>query len=265
MFEKRDYSSPMKLMKFFKSSGKTDRIRTLTEIRLNQLVWRGKPRRAMDFKDACNEFPVEVRDIISSGEAELTVSKIRGLFAELEQEQGSRLPFPVTFNADITFAILVYAFARTLRPKVVLECGVGYGISSALILLALDQTGIGSLQSLDLPALADPEGVYTGAVVPKILRNRWQLRYGSSRKLLPGVLREIDEVGLFISDSANVFTLQKYEYEIVFPKLAHHGVMIFNNISARFQAFLESTSKGNFSIIWQVEKVSCATALIVKE
>jgi hypothetical protein len=90
------------------------------------------------------------------------------------------------------------------------------------------------------------------------------LSLGSSRKLLPGLLEKIASLKLFISDSANVFTLQRFEFAQVFPLVAPGGVMIFNNISLRFQKYLEEVEGIRVISIWQMEKRGCVTALVIK-
>jgi hypothetical protein len=147
---------------------------------------------------------------------------------------------------------------------VAIEAGVGYGITSALILSAMERNRMGVLISIDLPPLSDPEGAFIGIAVPERLRERWLLRFGSSRRWLPDILKRVEEVGLFISDSANVYTLQRYEFTKVWPKVVRNGVCIFNNISNRFWHFLESFSDAHSYAIWQVEKSSCVTGLIIK-
>src|SRR5205823_3341237 len=77
-----------------------------------------------------------------------------------------------------------YAIARLRRPDVVVETGVHDGLSSALILRALERNRNGSLISIDLPSIDLPPGG-PGWLVPADLRSRWDLRLGDARKLLP--------------------------------------------------------------------------------
>ena len=51
-----------------------------------------------------------------------------------------------------------YAAIRSLRPEVVVETGVANGVSTAYLLLALDQNGKGILHSIEIgdPAYLPP-------------------------------------------------------------------------------------------------------------
>ncbi len=173
-------------------------------------------------------------------------------------------PFPTYYNADKSLALLCYALTHYLRPEVVLETGVGHGITSALVLFALERNECGKLISIDLSPLADPYGLCTALAVPEYLRKRWTLYLGTSRRRLPKVLKGMGNIELFISDSANVHTLQRYEFETVWPKLSFGGAAIFNNISHKFQRFLKSVDNAQSYSIWQMEKPSCVTGLLLK-
>jgi len=146
----------------------------------------------------------------------------------------------------------------------VIETGVGYGISSALILLAMERGKLGHLVSIDLPPLADPRGLCIGIAVPENLRHRWTLRTGTSRALLPELTKSIRGPCLFLSDSANVYTLQRFEFLTVWRKLSKGGVVILNNISSRFLSFLESVTDAKVYNIRQTEKSQCVTGVVVK-
>ena len=82
--------------------------------------------------------------------------------------------------------------------------------------------------------------------------------------MLPKIITEFGTVSLFVSDSANVFTLQRYEFNAVFPKLIPNGAMIFNNVSLKFQEYLNSVKGIEFYSIWQSEKISCVTIVVFK-
>jgi len=77
-----------------------------------------------------------------------------------------RAPFRLSHNADYSLARLYYLVCRALRPEVVVETGVGYGVSSAFILKALEQNGGGILHSVDLPPLGRNADDFVGFLVP---------------------------------------------------------------------------------------------------
>lgn len=116
---------------------------------------------------------------------------------------------------EIDAPLELYALARLLRPKHVVEVGVSSGVSSAYLLRAMDRTGRGTLHSVDLPKLetprpdgsrtrnpswALPPGRSSGWAVPFPLRKRWDLRLGNKKDVLPLLAQELPSVDLFLYD-----------------------------------------------------------------
>ena len=260
-----------KILHLLSAPNRIERTYSLVEIRLNHLLFKHDTPSidVMTFDQFLAQLNFNdsiLFDLLrSGGEAEEAVQWIQSKFKSLVKER-INLPFPIFYNPDKSFALLSYALTRYLRPKLALETGVGYGITSALVLSALMRNNIGRLVSIDLPPLADPYGSCTGIAVPEHLRqHRWLLHPGSSRRALPIILSNVERIELFISDSANVYTLQRYEFKIVYPKLSVGGAVIFNNIGSRFQLFLRSIKDIQFHSILQVEKSPCVTGLILKK
>ena len=83
--------------------------------------------------------------------------------------------------------------------------------------------------------------------------------------MLQKILRAKENIGLFISDSANVYTLQRYEFESVWGVLSPGGAIVFNNIGHKFQKFLKFVNNARFYSIWQMEKPSCVTGILIKK
>ena len=247
-----------------------ERMLSLAEIRFNHLLLPHKPPES-NIKDY-NEFlhsialvhPELSALLESKGEAEQAVRTILERFEKIRKDN-ENLPFPLSYNADKSMAMLCYALTRYLSPAVVVETGVAYGIATALILLAMERNNFGRLISIDLPSLSDPNGSYIGMAVPKHLMNRWRLHLGSSRRWLPKVVSEVGNIGLFIADDANIYTLQRYEFTTVWPKLSAVGAALVNNISNRFWKVLKSTEMGRVYTVWQMEKPSCVTGLVLKK
>jgi len=248
------------------AADRVERIRILLEIRFNQLIFGPKPSYAMTYDEfrAQPVYPGLRQLLTKRGEAEEALLWVRSNFAKVTEKKPD-LPFPTYYNADSSLSMLSYAITRCLKPDVVLETGVGYGITSAVILRAMGHNDRGKLISIDLPPLSDPYGTHTGLAVPQHLRKRWALYFGSSRQLLPKVLRDTKNIGLFISDSANVYTLQRYEFESTWGVLSPGGAMVFNNIGRKFQRFLKSVDKSGSYSVWQMEKPSCVTGILLKK
>lgn len=256
----------MSVINFFHSSNKWERILSILEIKLNLLLFGAKPSKALYLDEMLLTLNVrpELRDFLQDVGTEKSVEHIRRQFDTQIAALNQQVPFPLFYNADKSFALLVFAITRYLCPDQVVETGVGYGIISALILEALRKNGKGRLKSIDLHPLSDPGGSFVGIGIPQDLRKEWTLISGSSRRWLPKIVREYGFIDLFVSDSANVFTLQKYEFNCVLPHLSSNGAIILNNISLRFQEYLKTIKEIEYYTVWQSEKFPCATAIVFK-
>lgn len=259
------------LLHLLSAPHRIERSLSLAEMQLNHFLFKhDTPRLDVmtfdQFLAQLHRHDAMLCDLLTSGgEAEEAVQWIRAKFHSVIKER-IHLPLPIFYNPDTSFALLSYALTRYLRPKIVLETGVGYGITSALVLSALMRNNIGRLVSIDFPPLADPYSSCIGIAVPEHLRkHRWLLHHGSSRRSLPTILSNVEKIDLFISDSANIYTLQRREFHLVYPKLSVGGAVIFNNICSKFQTFLHSMPDIQFWSILQIEKSPCVTGLILKK
>jgi hypothetical protein len=145
-----------------------------------------------------------------AGERLAEASRDRALFRHLAREharEGRRS------YIEIDAPLELYALVRLLRPFHVVEVGVSSGVSSAYLLRALHKNRRGILHSIDLPkpppkkrsspprdSWSLPEGRESGWAIPAALKDRWDLRLGDKRELLPQLARELPEVSLFVYD-----------------------------------------------------------------
>ncbi len=120
----------------------------------------------------------------------------------------------------------LYAAIRSLRPRTVVETGVDWGKSSAVILYALSRNGRGELYSIDLPSV----GRENGTLVPASLRQHWNLRLGDAKVLLPDRLEELGGVDAFYHDSDHSDAHMTWEFETVWPYLAPGGLLVADDI-----------------------------------
>lgn len=138
-------------------------------------------------------------------------------------------------DADPALVRTVWLSCRILRPTIVLETGVGRGLSTTAILDALERNGTGHLISIDLPPLADPWFSASCELVPDNLRHRWAYRRGSVHRELPKTLRAIqargEQVGLHLADSLHTAEHIQWEVEMVRPFLAEDGLHIVDDVT----------------------------------
>ncbi len=146
-------------------------------------------------------------------------------------------------------ALLLYAALRRRRPGVVIETGCFTGWDTALVLLALTRNGHGHLYTLDLPGYGEakpddvafqaslplgglPPDLAPGFLVPDALRDRWTLRLGDARALLPALLSEIaDPVDVFFHDSEHSYGHMMWEYTTVAPYLGPGALLASDDLS----------------------------------
>ncbi len=151
-------------------------------------------------------------------------------------------PFGNIVNGTTTLGRLCYLACRQLRPRVVVETGVAYGVTSAYILQALEDNGLGELRSIDLPPLGRDVESYIGYMIPLQLRNRWRLRVGSARNVLPQVLSEVGSIDVFVHDSLHTYRHMKWEFQKALTSLRPGGLLISDDIEMN-RAFEETVGR----------------------
>jgi len=133
-------------------------------------------------------------------------------------------------SGDDRLALTCYALCRVLRPQIVLETGVAYGVTTAFILAALNENAKGHLVSIDLPPLASGADSLVGAYVPEHLRGMWSLRRGTTRRLLPSIVAELKPIDLFVHDSLHTFASIQSELSIVTPHLSPRSAVVVDDV-----------------------------------
>ncbi len=139
------------------------------------------------------------------------------------------VPFPAYMDGDMALARICYFLTLALKPEVVIETGVALGIVSSFILSAMERNRRGRLVSIDLP----PLGVRDNAIglgIPHALRARWVLHRGASARVLPRLLAELPQAGLFVHDSLFTRRNSRHEYALVLPHLANRSAIVANRV-----------------------------------
>ena len=147
----------------------------------------------------------------------------------------------------------LYALVRAHRPEIAVETGVANGMSSAFMLAALEANEAGRLISIDLPFTGDAaagepvplvagttidramwspveKGRNPGWLVPAQLRERWDLRIGDARDLLPRCLDETGDIGLFYHDSLHTPEYMLFEFRTAWRHLMPGGLLATDDI-----------------------------------
>jgi predicted O-methyltransferase YrrM len=156
----------------------------------------------------------------------------------------------------------LYRLLRELRPAVAVETGVCNGVSTAFLLLALEDNGDGVLHSIDLPEVAGeayeagtfwdgkggaviPPGKEPGWMVPPGLRERWRLVIGRSQDELPPLLERVGEIDFFMHDSEHSYECMSFEFRTAWEALREGGVLIADdvNVNSAWDEFVEEVGR----------------------
>jgi hypothetical protein len=149
-------------------------------------------------------------------------------------------------DGDRAQARAIWCLVAHLRPATVVETGVAHGLTSRVILEGLHRNGNGHLWSIDLPAVDPALHHEIGVAVPEDLRSRWTYVEGTSRRRLPGLVRGLQPVGLFVHDSLHTARNTCFELDTVWPALSSGGVAVVDDIhrSLGFSRFIERVAPG---------------------
>jgi len=145
-------------------------------------------------------------------------------------------------DGDRAFGEAIWCLTAHLRPRTVVETGVAHGLTSRVILEGLNRNGNGQLWSVDLPAVDSALHPEIGMAVPEGLRSPWTYVQGTARERLPGLLRELGRIDMFIHDSLHTGRNQQFELEAAWAALRPGGAAVVDDIdhSLAFRTFVDT-------------------------
>jgi hypothetical protein len=148
-------------------------------------------------------------------------------------------------DADPALARVLWCLVTHLRPRLVVETGVGHGLTSRTILEALERVGEGHLWSIDLPATDSALHAQIGIAVPESLRGRWTYVNGTSRRCLPKLLEDIGPIELFVHDSSHTNRNVRFELEHAWAA-TRRGAIVADDVhqSTAFASFAGEAPEG---------------------
>lgn len=212
---------------------KTRRRATKESVSSRLLIQECDRRLGGEFSSFLNDDPlIEIQERVNRARAALREQSLGGTF----------------HNASTGLATFCYAVCRAIQPEVVVETGVGYGVTSAFFLQALAANKRGTLWSIDLPPVsaADRE---TGLLVPSDLRGRWRLLRGRVRRLLPPLVSQLPKINVFLHDSLHTYRNMTFEFGTIWPKLSHGEVLLSDDVALN-RAFEDFTgARSGFAAI----------------
>lgn len=160
-----------------------------------------------------------------------TASKVTDYVGKMHRSPGA---------IDRDQAVLFYLLIRLHRPKVVVETGVGQGVSTTFILKGLHDNEEGRLFSIDLPSFEGgqnptrlpldeiypiPKGLLPGWMVPDYLRDRWELLQGDAKDILDPLLDRLGSIDLFLQDDLHDYRHMLWEFRTAWPHIGKDGLL----------------------------------------
>jgi len=150
---------------------------------------------------------------------------------------------PTWFDASPELAALCYSLVRLTKPSVVVETGVGRGVTSYQILRALKENRKGILFSIELPMLKLGAKKDVGVLVPTSLRSRWKLIYGPGVREMNRLRKQVQNIDMFVHDSNHSYLNQRAEYQFALHWLKKGGLLVSDDVGN--DALLEASEEFN--------------------
>ncbi|SAI86754.1 class I SAM-dependent methyltransferase [Saccharolobus solfataricus] len=135
---------------------------------------------------------------------------------------------------------ILYSIIKYYNPDIVIETGVGPGVSTTIILSALER---GTLFSIDTRETLE-DGKRVGFLVTEQLKNKWKLYIGKSRDVLPNLLKKLGKVDVFLHDSEHTFENVSFELNIAWDYLRNGGVLLIDNLDFTEAPYYFAKQKG---------------------
>jgi hypothetical protein len=146
-------------------------------------------------------------------------------------------PHPDDLNADLSRAI--WCLARHLKPKALLEIGVGLGVISRLVLEALAMNRKGHLFSIDMPSTAVRK---VGLAVEPRVAHRWSLVSDTTKRAMPGLLPRLGLLDLIVHANPHAGNDMRNEIALAWSALKPGGALVMDRIDCNgaFQFFAQN-------------------------
>jgi predicted O-methyltransferase YrrM len=145
-------------------------------------------------------------------------------------------------DGDTALVRGIWRLIREMKPDRVVETGVGHGFTSRIILEALARNGKGHLWSIDRPPLDPGTRSKMGIMAAGHHSERWTLIQKSSRRSLPGLMRWLGSVDLFVHDSGHTERNVTFELDHAWKALRPGGIAVIDDIDSNwgFDSFIKS-------------------------
>lgn len=235
-----------------------DRIRTIVEVKADQIFRKAHSYQTEEWDVAVGALSKALRTDLSAYLAEPQVQTLEAHVLEATTNIPAMAPFRISHNGDVALARLTYALCRATRPKVALETGTCYGVTTSFILLALQVNAQGTLYSIDLPPLSESGDRFVGFLIPEELKARWRLYRGVSRRVMPKLLSNLESIDFFLHDSLHTYGNITRECNLARRYLSERGLIMADDVdcNAAFQDWVNHAKPFFTTVIRELQKPS---------
>ncbi len=131
------------------------------------------------------------------------------------------------WNAELQLSTLLYSLIKSTSPRVVLETGVANGVTTNVIMRALDENNnSGTLHSFDI--LPETKNAYNGSG----LWNFHLLTSKRAHKQIVEIVSKLPKIDIWVHDSNHGYRWQRFEYLLALKSLNKNGILISDDVEA---------------------------------
>ena len=147
-------------------------------------------------------------------------------------------PYPIDYSIYEDSRLFLYALCKIIKPDIIVETGVAYGISSAYVLQALHENNKGILYSIDNIFKPWESFEMIGNAIPNEIQDRWKLVNGTSSEKLNELFQSIKKPDIFLHDSLHTYKNMLLEFQTAWPFIKNGGFLLSDDVIGN-NAFLE--------------------------
>ena len=174
-------------------------------------------------------------------------------------------PYPIDYSIMGQSGPFLYKLCKIIKPKIIIETGVAYGVSSSYILQALSENNKGKLISIDSIFRPWQSKQMLGSAIPKNLLDRWELKIGTSEQLLDEIINTHSSIDIFLHDSLHTYKNMSFEFQKSWPFINEGGFLLSDDVKSNnaFSDFYKSI-KNEPIIMIQEENPSSYLGILKK-
>jgi predicted O-methyltransferase YrrM len=141
-------------------------------------------------------------------------------------------PYPIDYSIIGESGPFLYKLCKILKPELIVETGVAYGVSTSYILQALHENNRGKLISIDSIFRPWQTKEMIGSAIPKNLRDRWELKIGTSETVLENILKHTSPIDIFLHDSLHTYKNMSFEFQKSWPFIKKGGFLLSDDVTS---------------------------------